>query len=563
MHFPRPNPDRLVLFGMILTAGLYCRDLQYGFILDDRPLILLNDTFTSWQNWKLLFIPHASSTAELAMTYPGSFAIHYRPLYMLWLMTISKLSGTSTPWLHLGSLLLHIVIIFLVYRLGTKLIPGGWAAAFAALLFALHPVNVETTAYISASTDLLTTFFVLISVLSYLHFRTAPGSYWYLVLSLTAAALGMLCKETAAMVPCLILAWEIFAVDDNKIPPLWKRGLLALPYFAIDGLYYAWRTFLFGSTSWPAPSQHFLSAISSVLLVGVVYFRHLLWPFHLSFYYPTEWTSHWTLLRALGLLVVASAILWLWFRPFQRTIVRLQLAWIAIFFVPPLAAVFLFVRDDWVHDRHMYLASVPFCILLAILFSSIPAASERFKIAAGLSLSALFLSVTFLQVPYFSDELTLYERALQIAPENITLQRYYAWRLLNYGRTSDSLREFRQITVELPYVATACEEYAAALIEAGKPEEAALQLKKVIEYSRKRTPFRAFALYRLGNLEVSQNQLESAAAHLREAISIEPEMPNYHGALARVLRLQGFSEEADKAYAQELRIRQQGHTSLP
>src|SRR5262249_21308741 len=153
-------------------------DLQYDFVLDDQPLILLNDTFNSWSNWKLLFTSHISSSTNLAMTYPGSPAIHYRPLYMLWLMTISKLSGVSTPWFHFSSLLLHVVVIFLVYWLAQRLLRDSWPAALAAILFAFHPIHVEPVAYISASTDLLATFFLLISVLCYLRFRQDSGPLW-------------------------------------------------------------------------------------------------------------------------------------------------------------------------------------------------------------------------------------------------------------------------------------------------------------------------------------------------------------------------------------------------
>ena len=63
----RLTPDRLVVLGAILTAAIYCRDLQYDFVLDDQPLILLNETFTSWRNWKLLFTTHISSAGNTAM----------------------------------------------------------------------------------------------------------------------------------------------------------------------------------------------------------------------------------------------------------------------------------------------------------------------------------------------------------------------------------------------------------------------------------------------------------------------------------------------------------------
>ena len=93
----RPTPDRVVLFGLILSAGIYCRDLRYNFVLDDLPLIMLNETFTSWRNWTQLFATHIFASPSVTMLSPGAPAAHYRPIYMLWLMVNTRLFGMSPP----------------------------------------------------------------------------------------------------------------------------------------------------------------------------------------------------------------------------------------------------------------------------------------------------------------------------------------------------------------------------------------------------------------------------------------------------------------------------------
>src|SRR5260221_11024551 len=182
----RITPDRAVLIGLLLTAAAYCRDLKYDFLLDDIQLILMNQATVSWPNLKTIFTKDAffvnGPSVPIAMA-----TIHYRPVFMLWLMLNQQLFGSVFPWWHLTSLLLHIGVIFLVYKLGTKLLKDQWTACLAALLFAFHPIHVESVSYVSASTDLLVTLFLLLSFFSYSRFREQGASPGYLVIAVFTA----------------------------------------------------------------------------------------------------------------------------------------------------------------------------------------------------------------------------------------------------------------------------------------------------------------------------------------------------------------------------------------
>jgi protein O-mannosyl-transferase len=551
IHY-RPSPEHLVLFGALLTAAVYSRDLQYDFVLDDQPLILLNETFTSWKNWKLLFTSHISSSSSSAILYPG-VAIHYRPIYMLWLMTISRTFALNTPWLHLTSLLLHVIAVFLVYWAGSRIVENRWAAAFAALLFAFHPVHVESVAYISASTDILVTIFFLLSLLSYLKFREDNASLLFWFLSIAAAGLAMFSKETGAMIPWILVAYEFFR-GDAKFPSRdWKRYGWTLPYFAVVAAYAAVRASLFGATVWPG-SGGIGSALSTIPLVLLAYLRSLVWPFQLSFFYPTDWTSHWTLARAIFFASVAAVVVWIWIRRPGRTSLRLPLVWTFIFLVPVLATVFVFISDDWVHDRHMYLASVPFCMLTAALLVE-SGRPPRLSGACATVVSGLLLVLTFFNVPRFRDELTLYRSALRVAPDSMTLHRFYARALLEYGQPDEALLEFQKRSHLLPDSPSAHEEYATALLRTGHDDQAAAEFNKVLQYAPVRTPFRAFALYRLATIELKQGKTSQATDHLREALQIDSQQLNYHATLAQALRAQGLDQEAREEDQREAALR--------
>jgi tetratricopeptide (TPR) repeat protein len=550
----RPTPDRVVLFGLILSAAIYCRDLRYNFVLDDLPLILLNETFASWRNWSQLFATHILSSASVTMLSPGAPAAHYRPIYMLWLMVNTRLFGASPPWLHLSSIVLHMLVVFLVYKLASKMFDDRWAAVLAALLFALHPIHVESVAYISASADILAAFFLLISFLSYMRFREEGRPAVYLLVSLLSAVLAMLSKETGAMLPWLLVAYESLRTTPPSSSPRWKGLLWTLPYFAVVAAYALARTALVGRTLGPGSAEHKLSALWNIPLIFLVYLRNLLWPFHLSFFYPTEWTSQWTIVRAAFFALTAVAVIWLWKRYSQDGAGRLELVWTAILFVPALAAVFVFINDDWVHDRHMYLASIPFCMLIAGWLTH-PPLPRRTSIAASAVLVGIFSMSTFFEVPRFEDELALYQSAMKVAPNSISLHGYYSLALLNYGRVDEALREFQKTTVLWPRSPDAHESYAAALSRAGREQEAAVEFQKALQCAPAPSPFRAFVLYRLASIELEQAKVVEATAHLQEATRIDPEQLNYHATLAAALRRQGLIQEADVEVQREAIVR--------
>lgn len=556
----RITPDRAVLAGMLVTAAVYCRDLQYDFILDDLPLILMNEAITSWKNWTTLFVSQITPAQGIDIV-----AVHYRPIYMSWLMANFQLFGMVLPWWHLTSLLLHLAVILLVYKIGVQILKEPWTAALGALLFALHPIHVESVSYVSASTDLLVAAFMLLAFLAYSRFREQSASPWYFTASLLAAALAMLSKETAAMLPLALVAYEAL----RELPPgsqRWgRRWLWTLPFFGVVAAYATVRTLLFGENLGPGPGADRLNALWDAPLVLLVYLRNLLAPVRLSFFYPVEWSSQWTFGKGLATALVLVTAIFLWKRYEERSGMRLQLLWTGILFIIPVACVFALRKEDWVHDRHMYLTSIPFCLLTAGVLTDrrLPRTAS---IVAGSLLAATLLVVTVVEVPRFKDDLSVYRNALQTAPRNILLRRYYVAALWNtvprVSEPSDlreqALREFQVNTELLPESPLDHENYATALAQAGRDEEAAAQHRMALqEESGAPTHLRATILYRLAQVDLRHFQSEEAEKCLREAVMIEPKAMSYHALLAQALQQRGQEREADEQMKLEASLKEQ------
>lgn len=556
----RITPDRAMLAGMLVTAAVYCRDLQYDFILDDLPLILMNETITSWKNWTTLFLSQITPAQGMDIV-----AVHYRPIYMLWLMANYQLFGMVLPWWHLTSLLLHLVVILLVYKMGVQVLREPWTAALAALLFAFHPIHVESVSYVSASTDLLVAAFMLVAFLAYSRFREQAASRWYFIASLLAAAPAMLSKETAAMLPLVLVAYEAL----RELPPgsqQWGRRLVwTLPFFGIVAAYATVRTLLFGGNLGPGPGIDRPSALWDAPLVLLVYLRNLLAPVRLSFFYPVDWSSQWTFGKGLAAALVLVAAMFLWKGYEDRRGMRLQLLWTGILFLIPVACVFALRKEDWVHDRHMYAVSIPFCLVTAVVLTDrrFPRAAS---VVAGSLLAVMFLAVTAVQVPRFKDDLSVYESALKTAPRNMLLRRYYVVALWNKvpqvsehtALREQALNEFRVNTELFPESALDHENYATALAQAGRDEEGVTQHRMALQLdSGVPSHLRATILYRLAELDVKQSKLDEAENCLREVLAIDPKAMGYHALLAQVLKQRGHDQEADEQMKLEASVREQ------
>jgi hypothetical protein len=551
----RITPDRTVLAGALLAALAYIQDIRYDFILDDVPLILMNNRITSLRNWKSLFvtdlfeIKHAKATAELG-------GLLYRPIYRLWQMLNAQLFGLVLPWWHVTSLLLHVGVTLLVYRLGIKLLKDRWPAALAAVLFAVHPIHAETVAYVTASTDLLVTLFALVSFLAYLRFREEGASPAYYVASILAAALAMFSKETAVMFPWLLVAYEAVRETTPGTKQSRRRFTWTLPYFGVVGAYAAVRTLLFGFGAGSGPGGNRLATFLDMPLVAIVYLRNLFWPFHLSFFYPAEWGSHWTLVRGISfaMVIVGAAYLWNIFR--DRSGLRLQLLWAAILPLPALLVVLSFVHENWVHDRHMYLVSVPICLIAAALVTD-PKWPAKYSVVVSVAVVLILLVALAVQIPRFSDDATIYASALKVAPRSFLAHSYHGEALWNYGRKEEALREFKFDTELSPQSSNAHERYGAALAELGRDDEARAEYEAALHCAPVSPESRAFLLSEAAQLELKHSEFSAAAEHMREAVELAPETLNYHALLAQALSRQGHTHEAEEEMRLEAVVRRQ------
>jgi len=474
-------------------------------------------------------------------TEPGATQQYYPMLHTAFWVE-HRLWGDAPAGYRLVNLLLHVGSACLLARILRRLdVRGAWLAA---AVFALHPVCVESVAWISEQKNTLSLLFYLAALLLYLHFDTSRARRHY------GAALGLFVlalasKTVTATLPAALLV--IFWWRRGRLE--WRRDIVPLlPWFALSataGAFTAWmeRTFVGASGA-----EFSFTTVQRVLIAGRVlcfYLGKVLWPADLCFVYP-RWRLDATDLRAYLFPVGAAAVLVVLWAVRRRT--RAPLAG-ALFFAGSLFPALGFFNVypfvfSFVADHFQYLAClgivVPVVAGLAAVYARMPAGSRAAgRLAAVAGLMALG-ALTWAQSRLYVDAATLYGETLRRNP-GCWMAAYNLGNLrLGQGELAAAVTLYDR-TIELkPGDARALTNRGAALRRLGRTEEAIISYQEAL----RRAPGSFAAHYDLGGALADMRRWAEAVAQFEAARLIEPDHAGLGSNLAAALLRLGRPAEA-------------------
>lgn len=440
---------------------------------------------------------------------------HYWPLVYTTFWLEHRLWGFDPVPFHLTNLLLHLLNTLLLWRLFRRFgIPGAWVAA---AVFAVHPVHVESVAWVIERKDVLSALFYLTAASAWLRFVETPRTRTY-VLSLGLFTAGLLSKSIVVTLPAalLIAGWwrrgRVLASDLRRLAPF---AFVAVVVTLADLSFYAGRE----------PLAFGFSFVERALLAARAlwtYALKLVWPSPLPVIYPKWEVGAADPLGWLALLGAPALAAALWFG--RRRFGRGPLAG-ALFFAVTLSPVLGFVDYGYLQfaflaDRYQYLASIG--LTTALVAGAAAFAARRpgavtlgARTAAGLVL-ALLSVLTWRQAGIYRNEITF----------------------------------FSHIVAENPEARAAHRNLTIALLAADRPEEA-LETGRV---ALDREPDSADDLNNLGLALLRLERFEEAADYFKRTRTVDPRYPNAAQNLAETLRKQGRYEEAVAAYREVLAI---------
>jgi tetratricopeptide (TPR) repeat protein len=468
-----------------------------------------------------------------------------------------RLWGDAVAGYHLVNVLLHAGVAGLVVLLMRRLaLPGAWLAAF---LFALHPVAVESVAWIAEQKNTLSTVLALGAALAWLRFddERRPSRYG---LALGLFALALLSKTAVVTLPAVLLvtAW-------------WRRGSLGwhrdvrplLPWFALGGAASLVTVEVEHRLFHGIAVEFDLTAVERTLLAGRAlwfYLGKLAWPAGLTFFYPRWTVSSAAAWQYLYPFTAAALIVGLWFLTRPR---RGPLAAFLCFAVA-LAPVLGFINVEWfvfsyVADHLQYLASLALIVPLAALATNaavqLPADLRRLApgTACGLLLGLGLL--TWQQCGRYRDPVTFYRTAAELNPGSAVAHNHYGAALAEVpGRLPEAVVQFETALKISPHFAEIHENLGAALLaDPARRADAVAHLEEASHLRPDRKPAHdklAFALAAV------PGRLPEAIAEYQTSLRLDPNDPIAHDGLGlALLQDPGRLAEAAAEFAAALRLK--------
>jgi tetratricopeptide (TPR) repeat protein len=423
---------------LALVYGVFGRVLEGSFVYDDLRLIARNPrvigTVDLWESLTTSHWGFDDPSAEGAVGY-------WRPLTVLVLRIAYWVGGGKPLALHLFSLALHIGATFAAWAFFARLFSNGRLGFFAALLFGLHPVHVESVAWISALNDPLAGMFVFLSLAAFLRWRERGGrgapfaaAGWLL--------LGALAKEQALAAVPMLLVLDFFAPPAPAAPARARFGAW-LPVFVALLLYWLARVFVFGDllAGIDRVSTHFQMTLARALSFRLELFGGFLWllafPLRLEVFRPFRPVlpplDPVFYLGAFVTLLFVCASLWAWKRRQDRLLALLLL--IPASLAPVLASVAAAGLFPF-SDRYLYVgAAAAAGILVWLAFAKLP---DAIATASVVLVASLFALRVITRAPVWHDEDALFRAAAAESPRS----PYVQWGLgrvllLEYQRSRD------------------------------------------------------------------------------------------------------------------------------
>ena len=509
-YLARPKRDYLLLALLLAVTTILAYQPAWhgGFIWDDDAYVTNNELLTAPDGLRRIWFSLDSPSQYFPLVYTM-----FRFERAWW--------GLSPTGYHVINLVLHIANALILWSLLARLrVPGAWLAG---AIFALHPVQVETVAWITERKNVLMGLFFLLTIRAWVEFvdKQTKHRWFFYVLALLLYALALFSKTTACTLPAALLL--ILWLQGRRIN---QRQLVQLVPFVVlalgMGLLTVWWERYHQGTRGPlfaiSPPERLLIASRAIWF----YLGKLFWPSNLTFIYPRWIVSpthllEYAWLAALGGLCAVIS--------FARKYVGRSLEVAALFFVATLSPVLGFImlytfRYTFVADHYQYLASIG---PIALASAGITTLAASFKKSRHSIFGAAVCIVAALAV--------------------------FTWRQSTMYADIEAL--WRTTIARNPGCWMAHNNLGIVLSQKGDIDEAIAHYRKTLEMS----PDFAEADYNLSNALLQKGEIDAAIVHCQRAVAIQPNDPEAQIALGNALLQKGLIDESIVHYQKALAIR--------
>jgi Tfp pilus assembly protein PilF len=546
---PRPRVIGLLLALATLLAYLpatHDRFINY----DDDDYVVQNQVVQSGLTW-----------AGVKWAFTTRHASNWHPLTWLSHMTDCELFHLNPGGHHFVNVLFHAANATLLFMLLLKLTDALWPSAFIAALFAWHPMHVESVAWVSERKDVLSTFFALLALLSYVRFarESRRRNFW---LAVVFFALGLMSKPMLVTLPFVMLLldyWPLGRIADSKNTPVPAAQGSTLHQLLLEKWLFFLLAALSSTVTFLAQRNEAVASLTKVPLVLrfenaiLAYGGYLLkaiWPVHLAVFYPLSQPPAWSLAAtAAAVLILISAAAWLE----RRRSPWLLVGW--LWFLGTLVPVIGLVQvgDQAMADRYGYFPLIGIFIAITFAVAKWANRSGFLKsacVVAGVLILSACLVLTEKQLRYWHDSELLFTHALAVTKDNALAHLNLGAALQDQKRLSQALIQYHEVLRLDPSCHEAYSNIGKILTDQGKPQEALDYCRESVRLN----PKSPFSHNNLGLVLVELGRFDEALSQFSEAAQLDAGYAPPRFQMGRILLKQGRDAEAMPHFHEALRI---------
>ena len=530
------------------TLAIYWQITNHEFInYDDESYITKN-----------LRVQTGLTFESIKWAFTTFHAGNWHPVTWLSHMLDMELYGLNPMGHHWSSLQIHLINTILLFFILQYMTGALWRSAFVAALFALHPLHVESVAWVAERKNVLSTFFWMLTMLAYVHYTTRPSLYRYL-LALLLLMLGLMAKPMLVTLPFVLLLLDYWPLERLRHQSPFNLILEKIPFFALSAVSVyisslsVHRYEIVVSTEL-VPMQ---LRIANALVSYVKYIEKMIWPKNLAIFYPFPDTLPiWQILGA-GLFLASISFLvllnlrkkpylcmgWLWFLGTLIPVIGLKQAGLW----PAMA------------DRWAYVPLVGIFIILSWGGSDLLKKWTHKNVMPAILAIAVLLALTvlsFLQASHWKNSITLFENAIKVTENNCMAHNNLGIALMRDGKSNDAVFYFKKTLQIRPNFLKTLDNLGVALFQLGRFEESISYYTKALKINSENAEIHKH----IAMILETQGELEKAVQHYTKALLINPELADVNYCLANALAAQKDFEKAKYQYREAIK-KDSGHSN--
>ncbi|HEY3120909.1 MAG TPA: tetratricopeptide repeat protein [Vicinamibacteria bacterium] len=521
---------------------LYAPVRHHGFVnFDDSQYVSENPSVSAGLTWQ-----------GLSWAFTTRHAGNWHPLTWLSHMLDVQLFGLDAGAHHLTSLALHVANTLLLFGLLHAMTGALVRSAFVAALFGVHPLHVESVAWVAERKDVLSALFFFSTLWAYLAYvrKPRPGRY---ALVLVLFALGLMAKPMLVTLPFVLLLLDYWPLARTREPSARRR--LVLEKLPLLGLAAA-SSFVTFVVQRQAGAVKALDALPldrrlvNAVISYVAYIGQTLWPARLAAIYPYPASfPAWAVTAAVVVLVAVTVLA----VRMARRYPYLPVGW--LWYLGTLVPVIGLVQvgSQPMADRYTY---IPLVGLFVVVAWGLPDLLDRWphwKRALGAAAALALLGCTIVarrQVEQWRNSVELWEHALAVTRENYRAQNNLGHALAKQGRTGEAIPHYAEAVRIKPDFAEAHNDLGAALADQGRMGEAIDHYSEAVRL----LPDYVEARNNLAVALTAEGRYDEAVRHFSEALRLDPTLAASHNNLGVALAKQGRLEEAIRHFSEALRL---------